>query len=329
MVAEMNRPTKIQLSVQILVNLLTAARNIITQVGNAWNRVFGKKNSAKGFYDLHTAVEKFTEKLILSEESAQKLEDTFAGLFSVIDLLAEIIGAAFSEGLRVISELFGNTNVSVLDFTGSIGKNIEKIKEWIEENKIINKVFSTMGDGIIAVVNQFKDWFDQFKDLPIIHDAIDTLKEKVGNLTDKIKDWFKANQDMDDISVSLKTSLEKVRTKTEEWFETFKGLPLVQNALTTIKNIGSPIIDNIKTAFSNAVEKVKEFFSNLDPVTIDDLKKRFSEFKDKVVDAFEHPKEALQGFIDKIVEFKDSVKEWLSSINFDFEEFKEKLVNKM
>lgn len=327
MIAVMNRPTKIQLAVQTFVNVLTAVKKILDSVATAWNNVFNKKKNTDGFYKLLEAVEKFSEKLIISDETAASLTKTFEGLFTIIDIIADVISTVFTEGVRVLASLFGELDGNVFALTGSFGDLLTKFKTWLDDHNVIQDSISFLADGIIGIVDTVKDWIEQFKELEIVQTVVTTVKDNVEKLTSKLKDWFDVSKDLDGIQINLKDSLDKATGKIKEWFKAFEDLPIIKDSLETLKTIATNVFDVVKEHFGKAVDRVKEFLGNLDPVSMESLKERFKEFGESIKTAFENPREAIQKFIDKLKEMYDSAKEWLSSLDFDFEAFKDNIVN--
>lgn len=327
MIEAMNRPTKIQLGVKIFTNLLTAAKVIIDSVRNAWSRAFGKKKNADGFYNLLAALEKFTSKLILTEEKAEKLTKTFEGFFAVLDLIGTIVETVFNEAFRVLAAVLGDVHVGVLDTTSSIGELLVGFRDWADESQAIQIGVGKLADGIIKMVDTIKDWIKSFKELPFVKEVIDSINDRSEKLVETLKDWFSTNTDLNAVVAKFKTSLENVADKVKEWFDAFKNLPIIKDSIESLKTISEKVLTKIKDLFGQASEKVKEFFSKLDADSLDKIKEKFKNFGKAIADAFKDPKTTIDNLLESFSNFKNKAKEFLDGINFDFDAFKEKIVD--
>lgn len=139
-------------------NILNNLVNIMNAVKSAFRSVFPKK-TAEQWLDITQKVEKFTEKILLSEEQLSKFEHVLTVIFSVFKTIGSKIG-------------------NILKSIWSIGKNLfAKIKS----GEIINDISKLFNTIKTAVTNFFTNFIKNLQEFPIkIKDAFkkgfDSLK---------------------------------------------------------------------------------------------------------------------------------------------------------
>lgn len=150
----------------VLDNLKKNLKTIADAAKKAWDRIFPEDESQTKlrFVDSLTAairrgaegLKELSDKFVLTDEQASKLERTFAGVFAILDILRMLFVA--------ILEPFSNINVetknytdNVLDVTASIGDWLVALRDWIAENEIFQKAVS----WIIWFFQQIPIWADQ------------------------------------------------------------------------------------------------------------------------------------------------------------------------
>ena len=218
LIENLNKPSGRELVFDIIHNSLTALSTVLGTFREAWAEIFTSKRMASGLYSVLEALKKFSESLIMSEETADKFKRTLKGLFAILDIIGSIVGGAFNAAFRIFSEIVGAVNVDILGMTGSVGDVIVAFRDWLKTNDIITKGFDKLVKGAVAVINTIKKWVKAFANIPIIRQALDGI---VG----AFKKFTESANGMDNALV-----------KTEEWFDTFKQNEAVQTVLTGIAN---------------------------------------------------------------------------------------------
>ena len=138
----------------VVKNLWKNIQTIAGAIGDAWERIFprNKKNDVititEAFRNFAEWLEKVSEKFVLSNESAEKLERTFAGVFAVVDILKELLFALI-EPFAEVEEGENGLVTGALSVTATIGDWLVMLRDWIKENDI----FRT---AVQAVVNFIK-----------------------------------------------------------------------------------------------------------------------------------------------------------------------------
>ena len=119
-----------------LHNIFLALVKIIGQVVSAFRDVFSNA-SAQGLFDMTKAFADFTEKLIITDNFADKLQWTFTGLFSIFHILWTVISEVgqviFTVAAHIIGAFFPavtGINSGVFQLTKMLGKVIFWFDQW-------------------------------------------------------------------------------------------------------------------------------------------------------------------------------------------------------
>ena len=150
-----------------LKNILLGIGDILGYIGSilkpikeGFREIFPKKSVDK----LVSYTEKFkewTSHLKLSEKTAQKLKDTFKGLFSVVRIGVEFI-TALARGLgKLLSALTGVPG-GILGVTQAVGNWLTKLGNAIHESKIFTNVIEGVSNALTKFGNKMKEFFSKF-----------------------------------------------------------------------------------------------------------------------------------------------------------------------
>ena len=137
-------------------NMFDAITNIIKPIHDAFRDIFPRKTSEE-LLSLTKKFEQFTSKLIIGEKTAEKLKNTFSGLFSVIKTAITIVKTFVNAGLDLL-ELFLPLGDAVLTVTSSFGKWLEKTTKAVRDSNTIANILNKLVDVIKNVtekINQF------------------------------------------------------------------------------------------------------------------------------------------------------------------------------
>ena len=152
---------------ELLVDALRVSiRNLVSifeTVGNAWREVFPPA-TADQVLSITKSIQEFTLALRPSEETLEKLQRTFKGLFSILDIGRKLIGSVLSP----IANFFGggaaaSIGGSILDVTANLGDFFTKLNAGIDESSS----FSIISDIITGGLN-------------VISDAVSSVSDSVG-----------------------------------------------------------------------------------------------------------------------------------------------------
>ena len=130
-------------------NSLEAIIKVIGTFRDGWSEIFTTDRIASGLYNALDALHSFSEKLILSDENADKLKRTFKGVASVFDIVFQTVKAVASGIGKLLGNFKGFGSV-VLDITASIGDYLTGLRD----SAIETKIFGTIVDKIVSVLSK-------------------------------------------------------------------------------------------------------------------------------------------------------------------------------
>ena len=178
-------------------NIIDAIKAIVKPVKDAFRDVFPKK-TAEQLADATKRFKEFTEKLIISEKTGEKIRSTFKGLFAVLDVGLTIIKELVKGAAKIIGSLSGMVK-GLFGVTGSFGDFLSNIRDSIKESgffaKVIETIVSVLQKLIGAITNVAKfikekfaapGWEFFYKLIKGIYDVIVWLGSKIGKIIGSI-----------------------------------------------------------------------------------------------------------------------------------------------
>lgn len=137
-------------------NAFDALGRVVVPIKDAF-RDFFPKTTGDQLVSITNAIENFTERIKIGDETSDKLKRTFSGLFAVLDLVRQGFGFVFNIAGELFS-LFGLPAVSsILDVTASIGDFLVKLNEAASQGDIFNRAFTAVRDVITTIADKIKD----------------------------------------------------------------------------------------------------------------------------------------------------------------------------
>lgn len=212
--------------------LKTIVNNIKTTVVKAvssFKKVFSWKKLTDDISDYGEAFSKFVGYFELGDERAQKLENTFSGLWSVIDLLRKAVKFLIIGGLNILGPTLSVIFDVVLSITSVIGSAITAFNEWTDKHTGLTSAVKWFGETLGKVIGTVKEFFEKLWNLPAVNQIKDALLDLCTLVYDKlspyfekaieaIKDFFEAfnssgdNGTMDKVLGGINTALEDMIT---------------------------------------------------------------------------------------------------------------------
>ena len=215
-----------------LLNIFWAVVKVLGQVGTAFRRVF-LNASPEGLYKIVKAFADFTEKLLITNNFAEKLEWTFTGLFSVFHIFATIIGEVaqviFTVASHIVQALFPaftGINSGVFQITKVLGKAIYWFDQWFTKLDLGGKILKLLlppidlvGKAIKWVSDKIHDfimWIDFTGKVKGAGEGLKNLASKFGLVKDALKNSvigreFSAAMD------SIHSGVDKAKSKVNEF----------------------------------------------------------------------------------------------------------------
>ena len=246
LVDNMTRKSGRELLFDSILNSCMAIQKVFGTLKGAWDEVFPPVTS-EHLYGLIEGLNKFTEKLIISDETADKIKRTFKGLFAILDLGQQ----AFSAVLGAISPLFGGLGTlsgGLLDLTASFGDWLVGIDEAAKKGEVFNKVTQRISDFISKAAAKVKEFAQAVKEkfkipgFEAFHALLERAHQRMAQLVGAAGDMGSG------VSAAVKTMGSALAGS--------KFLQALQMLYNGAKTIGGAIVKAIGGLASGIVEKL-------------------------------------------------------------------------
>jgi tape measure domain-containing protein len=150
-----------------LKNIALAFGDIFKAAKDAWTSIFPPKSieeRAAQIYKLIAAFRGFTESLRMSDDTADKLQRTFKGVFALLDIVLTLVGGPLKIGFKVLTSILKHFDLDILDVTAAMGDGIVKFRDWIDANNVFVKGIEFVLPYLKKFTKGIKDWFANAKD---------------------------------------------------------------------------------------------------------------------------------------------------------------------
>ncbi len=130
--------------IEAIGNAFKALINVVRPIKDAFQNAF-PAITGKQLYDLTVRLRDFTEGLIISGATMNKIARLFDGLFAVLSLGWDIV----KEGVSFFLELFGvvgEGSGGILDAAANFGDFLYVMVQAIKQGQFVKKFFETLGD---------------------------------------------------------------------------------------------------------------------------------------------------------------------------------------
>lgn len=189
--------------IQSFWNSWEAVGKIITPIKEAFRDIF-PATTAEQLVKVTSKLKEFTEKLKISDETAEKLKRTFKGLFSIFDIFKKVITAL----LKPIGQLIGSEGVSnlatlFLDAAAAIGDFFTKLNEGFDLTDIsgsFSKIVTVISDVLKGATTGIKSFGDIFSK---VGEIISKVAGKIGEAFKTVFGWISDNLSATDIFAGL------------------------------------------------------------------------------------------------------------------------------
>lgn len=167
---------------------------VLKAMKDAWVGIFPPMQ-AEQLYNMIAGLHKFSTHLVVSEETASKLERTFKGVFAIIDIVTTIVGGAAKIAFKAFTQLLGMFNMDILDFTAMVGDAIVKFRDWIDSSLDFTKAF----EFLAPYVKIAADAFVRLKDAASGSSHFKAFADAMSSIGEALKNWMSGIKDADNI----------------------------------------------------------------------------------------------------------------------------------
>lgn len=301
LIQNMSRPSGRELLIDTFRNALSGLVTIIKSVKDAWQNIFPPITSEQ-LYHAISLVHEFSEKLVVSNETAGKLQRTFKGLFAIVDIFTTLTGGALKIALKVVSQLLGAVDLNILDVTANIGDAVVAFRDWVDEHNVLAQGIKKALPALRSLCKGIGDAIHEFSQLPAV-------QRTLSNFGDAFRAAFQHIQDHIDGCVK----------RFREFVERVKSLDSI-----SLSNLGSILADFGKNVLGYALD-----FGGI----FDELRQAVRDFGDNVRAAFNDVGSSLEGaktkaggVLQKVVGFLLDAKDRIFDVAF---EIRSKLADKL
>lgn len=181
--------------IESIWNVFEALEKVVEPVARAWQKIFSPI-TADRIYNIAKSIDEFTAKLSISDETADKIERTFSGIFAVLNVGKNVlltVGKVLGEVFNAVSPLAGG----FLSITASLGDCLVEMANAVNNSK----AFKTTLDGIHWIIGKVSEGMQTFagvltdvsNNVSVVFDPLKTLGEWFENfisfITPKLK-WL-------------------------------------------------------------------------------------------------------------------------------------------
>lgn len=269
-VAKMTRPSGRELIFDSIMNSIRFVHGAIKPISSAFREIFFPQGSSERLYQSIKGLNGFTKGLVITEETADKLQRTFKGLYAAIDIIGTIVGGTLSTAFKIAKGFLSAFDIGILDATANIGDAIVALRDWIDAHFSVEEAAKKVGQAIRVAYGYIRDWINAFLQLPVVQEAIAKFRSVCFSTFDKLGDHINKAAENFAAFIDRVKSMDKIDigkivsdffTNVVKPFLNFDGIfDGVINAVKDFKDKIKKYFDSATDSVSNFVKKVGEFF---------------------------------------------------------------------
>ena len=257
--------------IQSFWNVWESVGKIITPIKESFRDIFPSVTSEQ-LADITSKLKDFTEKLKISDGTAEKFKRTFKGLFSILDIFKKTISAVIkpigqligSEGLKNFVNLFLDAAASVGDFFTTLNENFDTTNISESFSKIVGIVSDTMNNAT-EKVKGFGNIFSK------IGSTIPKVAGKIWETMKTVFGWISENITAADIFAGLAgggifkiaIKLARLVSNIKETLEDGGLMGLIFGGKNGDKESNKGIADTFKEILGSVNETLQSFTSGI------------------------------------------------------------------
>ena len=287
-----------EVAIEGLKNIFDSLKTVIEAVKKAWDNVFRGFESSD-LYNVIVRFRDFTKELKVNKDTAEKITNTFEGLFTILKFVKDIVVKVLTVGAKLAWNVFKPLTKAALSATSAMGKFITSAGNSISKvfkpfGKVIDsaiELITTLAETIGTFVSESIDSLSEFEFIKDIgkwfSDVADTISGAINDITSHL-----SNINID----KFKAPFEKFKSYFESiggWWDKFK---VSEDGMTIIEGFMAPFV------------AIKEWLSDFELPKFDPSKFKLDVITKKLANFFNYLKDngfvgiigGLQGTIDYI-----------------------------
>ena len=263
LINNLDRPSGRKLFLDSITNLLKAIIEPLRAVSRAFSEVFAI--DSEQVYGIIEGLNRFSQAILMDEESLQKLTSAFKGVFGIIKVFTSLIGGAFGLVFNVATLILENFNLGILDVLAFVGELVYSITDFITLGDTFTSVIDNIGSAFSWILQPISDFIQYLSEFPAIQGAItaistffDSIKEKIGSYMDMMGEFSPID--------IIGKMIEDIKNYFSglSWEDVLSGLSnfgtSVRNVFSEVvsiaQDIGPDIIEGLRNGLSDGVENV-------------------------------------------------------------------------
>ena len=304
------RPSGRENLIQAVWNAAKGLVSVITPIKDAFREIFPPA-TADQLYSLTETLRSFSERLTLSEETADKLGRTFKGLFSVLDLVRQGALAIFN-ALAPLGSGAGSLADGILTITAGIGDFLVGINEAAKQGEFFGMVAQTVASALEFVVSGIERLTGFLADafaapgLESFQALLGRIQTRIGQVVDAVSGLGGGVSDAAD---TMDSALEN--SKFLQMLQTiFNGAKtLVSGIIGVFGGLAGALVESLSNAnFSGVIDLLNGV--SLGAIALG-IKKFLDSFRE-VTDSVGSIKEGVIGILDGV---KGCFQAWQNDVN--------------
>ena len=251
LIDSLNKPSGRELLFSSIGNALEGVSKLVQTFRNAWGEIFTSERMSAGIYNFLDELNHLSEKLIMSDETADKLKRTLKGLVAIFDIIQMTLGGGIRIAFKILSTVLEAFDLDILDVTAAIGDSIVRFRDWVDSVLDVGGVFKKILPHLMAFVVNVKKLFQTVRDSKV-------FKKFIGHLS-QIAKWFKKLSKFDLSDWSFDKVFSSINAA-------FASLP------DHMKGIGKNIVEGLQNGFGDGFAKIVNKARELAAKIIDTIK---------------------------------------------------------
>lgn len=306
LIDNLDKPSGRELFLETISNTLKAIIEPIRAVGRAFNEVFGLNSDQ--VYGMIESLHRFSEAILMNEDSLDKLTRTFKGVFSIVKIFTSLIGGGFGLAFNIATGVLENFNLGILDVTAFIGDVVTAFVDWITSGEVITSTIRGIGSVLKWAVGPIQGFIDGFLKLPAVESALNGISSFVS----KIIDYFKELSDLNP-SDALKNIVNDIKSyfanlSWEDALASFRRFgEQVREVFSEVVNqmiaVGPDILAGLQNGLSDGVDRVLEIMREIGTKIIEAIKAVLG-IHSPSTEMYDVATNAIDGFVNG---FKDGI----------------------
>ena len=231
-----------ELLIDVLRSGLYSLIDVFGAVGKAWRQVFPPTTSEQ-LYSVIQSIKDFVTSLEPSEATLSKIQRTFAGLFSILSIGAQIISAF----VRAVGSLLGNFDGlggGILDVTATIGDWLVSLSNATKQSGTFNTIFQTIAKSVQFVIDVFKQFISIINE-KFVAPGIELISAALDNISRRMTQ-------VEDAATVMESGVSSAIGAMGDALNKSNFLQMLQAIWNTVKAVGSGLA-NVFGAFASVI----------------------------------------------------------------------------